>query len=93
MKKITVITTLLAAAMSIHVESSAQGFLKKIKDKASEVANKTIDRKVDKAVGLDTETTTIVLQSLLPRRPQKVLQGLHPGLHAAENRQTKPEKD
>jgi hypothetical protein len=57
MKKITVITTLLAAAMSIHVESSAQGFLKKIKDKASEVANKTIDRKVDKAVGLDTETT------------------------------------
>lgn len=53
MKKITIIAASLGIAMLINIDTSAQGFLKKLKDKASDVANKTFDKKVDKAVGID----------------------------------------
>jgi hypothetical protein len=54
MKKITVVSAILGVAMFTHVEASAQGFLKKLKDKASEVGNKVVDRKIDQAVGIDS---------------------------------------
>ncbi|MCW3109377.1 MAG: hypothetical protein JWQ09_3883 [Segetibacter sp.] len=43
---------MLGVAMLVHVNTSAQ-FLKKLKDKASDVANKAVDKKIDKAVGID----------------------------------------
>lgn len=52
MRKITVVSAVLGVAMLMHVDTSAQGFLKKLKDKASDVANKAVDKKVDQAVGV-----------------------------------------
>lgn len=65
MKKITIVTALLAVFMMIQNSISAQGFLKKLKDKASDVANRAVDKKIDKAVGIDnsTENTTSADQS------------------------------
>jgi hypothetical protein len=53
MKKLTIVTAVFSALMLTHTTSSAQGFLKKLKDKASDVANRAVDKKVDKAVGID----------------------------------------
>jgi hypothetical protein len=53
MKKISIISVMLVGAILVHSDSSAQGFLKKLKDKASDVANKVVDKKVDEAVGVD----------------------------------------
>jgi len=53
MKKITIVLAMLAVAMLTHFDSSAQAFLKKLKDKASDVANKVVDKKIDQAVGID----------------------------------------
>ncbi|MGI8636686.1 MAG: hypothetical protein ACR2KZ_14915 [Segetibacter sp.] len=58
MKKITIVSALLGAAMIMHFDSSAQGFLKKLKDKASDVANKVVDKKIDQAVGIDPASTS-----------------------------------
>lgn len=57
MKKETLLSALLVIAMFIHADTLGQGFLKKIKDKANEVANKVIDKKVDNAVGIDPAST------------------------------------
>src|SRR4051794_1863943 len=54
MKKIPIVSAILGVAMCWHVEVSAQGFLKKLKDKASEVGNKVVDQKIDQAVGVDS---------------------------------------
>ena len=53
MKKITVVSAILGVAMFSHQQVSAQGFLKKLKDKASEVSNKVVDKKIDQAVGIE----------------------------------------
>jgi len=62
MKKITVVTALICAGVLVHGDISAQGFLKKLKNKAAEVSNKVIDKKVDdavdKAVGIDGSSGT-----------------------------------
>lgn len=50
MKKMTIVAALICAGVLVHGETSAQGFLKKLKSKASEVSDKVIDRKVDNAV-------------------------------------------
>jgi len=56
MKKLTLVFAMCGAAMLINIDSSAQGFLKKLKNKASEVANKAVDQKIDKAVGIETSS-------------------------------------
>jgi hypothetical protein len=53
MKKITIVSAILGVAMFSHLQVSAQGFLKKLKDKASEVSNKVVDKKIDQAVGIE----------------------------------------
>lgn len=53
MKKITIVSAMLGVAMFMHVGSSGQAFLKKLKDKASDVANKVVDKKIDQAAGID----------------------------------------
>lgn len=58
MKKMTIVSAMLAVAMFAHVGTSAQGFMKKLKDKASDVANKVADKKIDKAVGIDQPSTS-----------------------------------
>ncbi|MDB5245975.1 MAG: hypothetical protein JWQ40_369 [Segetibacter sp.] len=60
MKKLTIVTAMLGMGILIHSNSSAQGLLKKIKDKASDVASKAIDKKIDNAIGIggSSESTT-----------------------------------
>jgi hypothetical protein len=58
MKKLTIVSAILGAAMCLHVDASAQGFLKKLKDKASDVANKAVDKKIDQAVGIENPTAS-----------------------------------
>lgn len=62
MKKITIVAAIICAGVLVHGDSSAQGFLKKLKDKASNVSNRVIDKKidnaVDKAVGIDGSSET-----------------------------------
>jgi hypothetical protein len=45
MKKITIVTVLVGAGFLVHIDISAQGFLKKLKNKASDVTNKVINKK------------------------------------------------
>jgi hypothetical protein len=56
MKKITFVIAAFSFAMMSHTDISAQGFLKKLKDKASAVADKAIDKKIDKATGMEPAT-------------------------------------
>jgi hypothetical protein len=58
MRKMTIIWAALSLAMLLHGQSSAQGFMKKLKDKAADVANKVVDKKVDQAVGIDGQGGT-----------------------------------
>jgi hypothetical protein len=58
MKKITVVSAMLGGVMLMHFDSSAQAFLKKLKDKASDVANKVVDKKIDEAVGIGGSSTS-----------------------------------
>jgi hypothetical protein len=58
MKKLTIVSAILGVAMCLHVDASAQGFLKKLKDKASDVANKAVDKKIDQAVGIENPTAS-----------------------------------
>lgn len=62
MKKIAIVTALVGAGFLVHTDISAQGFLKKLKNKASDVTNRVIDKKVDnavdKAVGIDGSSNT-----------------------------------
>ncbi len=62
MKKIAIVTAMLSAGMLLQPDVSAQGFLKKLKDKASDVSNRVIDKKIDKAVdnavGIDGSSET-----------------------------------
>ncbi|WP_018616804.1 hypothetical protein [Segetibacter koreensis] len=50
MKRFTIVTAITCVGMLLQADIHAQGFLKKLKDKASDVSNRVIDRKVDKAV-------------------------------------------
>lgn len=50
------IAALISVSLLVHFDASAQGFLKKLKDKASDVANKSVDKKVDQAVGVDNSS-------------------------------------
>lgn len=50
MKKITFVIAVFGTAMMAQSDVHAQGFLKKLKDKASEVADKAVDKAVDKKV-------------------------------------------
>lgn len=50
MEKITVVAAITCAGLMLHANADAQGFLKRLKDKASDVSNRVIDKKVDKAV-------------------------------------------
>ncbi|HKG69659.1 MAG TPA: hypothetical protein VKA92_12380, partial [Segetibacter sp.] len=62
MKKIAIVTVLVSVGFLVHTDISAQGFLKKLKNKASDVTNRVIDKKVDnavdKAVGIDGSSKT-----------------------------------
>ena len=51
MKKITLVSAFFIAAIVVQSGASAQGFLKKIKDKANQVADKAINKKVDDKLG------------------------------------------
>lgn len=57
MKKITLVSVMFGTLILLQSDSHAQGFLKKLKDKASEVANGAVEKKVDKAVGIDPAST------------------------------------
>lgn len=54
MKKLTIVTAMLGIALLSNQDASAQGFLKKLKDKASDVANKAIEKKAANAAGIET---------------------------------------
>lgn len=58
MKKTTIVSAMLGVAMFMHFDTSAQGFLKKLKDKASDVANKAVDKKIDQATGVDASSNS-----------------------------------
>lgn len=62
MKKIAIVSVLVGAGLLVQTNISAQGFLKKLKNKASDVSNrvinKKIDKAVDKAVGIDGSSET-----------------------------------
>lgn len=51
MKKIRLITAFFITALFVQTNGAAQGFLKKIKDKANQVADKAVDKKVDDKLG------------------------------------------
>jgi hypothetical protein len=53
MKKLIIVSVIFGAGMFSYANISAQGLLRKLKDKASEVANKVVDKKIDNAVGID----------------------------------------
>ncbi|TDH29024.1 hypothetical protein EXU57_02820 [Segetibacter sp. 3557_3] len=53
MRKVTIAPVLLATMLFIQAPVSAQGFLKKLKDKASSVTDKLLEKKVENAVGID----------------------------------------
>lgn len=53
-----IVSAIFGAAMFSHANTSAQGLLKKLKDKASDVANKVVDKKIDDAVGVDGSNGT-----------------------------------
>lgn len=57
MKKTILSLTVLFAVLVAQEKVAAQGFLKKLKDKANQVANQVVDKKVDQAVGNTTGTT------------------------------------
>ncbi|MDQ6814557.1 MAG: hypothetical protein M3040_12525 [Bacteroidota bacterium] len=58
MKKITLVSTVLGFAMCIGAGASAQGFMKKLRDKAADVTNKVVDKKIDQAVGVNDAAGT-----------------------------------
>ena len=58
MKKLTMISAIFFAGMLAHTDNFAQGFLKKLKDKASDVANRAMDKKVEKTVGVEDASET-----------------------------------
>ncbi len=53
MKKMIIAPVLLATMLLIQMPAGAQGFLKKLKEKASNVADRVLDKKVDSAFGID----------------------------------------
>ena len=57
MKKITLFSALLSIGMIMHQEASAQGFLKKLKDKANDVASEALGKKAAEAVGVEPAAT------------------------------------
>ena len=56
MKKRILFLAVLFFNLSLCANISAQGFLKKLKDKASQVADKIVDKKVDNTVGVDNSS-------------------------------------
>ena len=58
MKKIAIVTLLAGVGFLMHTDISAQGFLKKLKNKASDVTNRVLEKKVDNAVGIDHASET-----------------------------------
>ena len=56
MRKTTMAIAMLITALTVQSNVSAQGFLKKLKDKANDVANKTIDKKTGDSGGSISET-------------------------------------
>ena len=58
MKKYLVMLPLLAIGLLIQAPTHAQGFLKKLKDKANEVAEKALEKKVAEKAGIDQPGTT-----------------------------------
>jgi hypothetical protein len=66
MKKIAIVTASAGAGFLVHTDISAQGILKKLKNNASDVTNRVIDKKVDNAldnaVGIDGSSETSIRQ-------------------------------
>lgn len=58
MKRKAIVGAMLGVSLLLQFDSSAQAFLKKLKDKASDVANKVVDKKIDQAVGIDGSSTS-----------------------------------
>lgn len=52
MKKNWILSAIIGVGMLMHNDTTAQGFMKKLKDKASDVANKVVDKKIDEAIGI-----------------------------------------
>ena len=48
---------MLLICLCLHPQSFAQGFLKKLKDKANQVVDKSIDKKIDEKTGTNQDNS------------------------------------
>ena len=58
MKKITLFSALLSIGMLMHQEASSQGLLKKLKDKANDMASEALGKKAADAAGVPAGTSS-----------------------------------
>ncbi len=58
MKKITLFTALLTVGLLMQKDTSAQGLLKKLKDKTNDIAAEALGKKAAEAAGVDPSTNT-----------------------------------
>ncbi|WP_153800826.1 hypothetical protein [Foetidibacter luteolus] len=58
MKKILLLTLFCSIGTLLHHEAQAQGFLKKLKDKANKAVDKALDKKVEEKTGIPSDDST-----------------------------------